>query len=345
MLRFLAILVLLSNAAHGQVFDYATGTKMALASERPMVVFVEQDGCQPCHLLWQTLSTMQEGGDFAKCVFVRVNLSRQPELTAKLVVKSTPVIDCYHYRDGKWQPSTRLSGNVSASVVRTMVRKYTHRAVTTVQQQVSYERPSSVPYGGRMYSHAVCNDPNCGMCWGSRGIGTMLRQAQPVTHNVSTTHLVPLAFRDLPELSPQQIKIAGQQPMPDGAVRACLDLLSIGPGDTLWDIGSGDGRVIVAAALRGATAVGIEIDGEQVERSERAIDFAGVGQMVHVIHEDALKTDLGAVKLAVVYLPPNVTEDVISRLPSGCRVVSYLHEIPGGTRHDSGGYTFFELTK
>ena len=324
------------------MFDYATGTKMALASERPLVVFVEQDGCQPCHLLWQTLSTMQEGGDFAKCVLVRVNLTEQPELTAKLKVTSTPVLDCYHYHSGKWQSSTRLSGNVSASTIRTMVKKYTHRAVTTVQQQVSYERPSAVQWGGRTYTQPVCWNPRCDMDWGPRGIGTMLNQTRAVSKNITHTELVERIFR---ELSPQQIKTAGQQPMPEGAVRACLDLLSIGTGDTLHDIGCGDGRIIVAAALRGATAVGIEIDSEQVERSLRAIDFAGVGESVHVIHEDALKIDLGAVKLAVVYLPPDVTEDVISRLPSGCRVVSYLHEIPGGTEHSVGGYTFYELTK
>ena len=345
MLRFLAILALLSSAAQGQVFDYATALGMAKASERPLIVFVEQDGCAPCHLLWSTLSQMNDSGEFKDCILARVNLTRQPQMTLTMGVSSTPVLDVYNYRDGKWLPRKRLQGNASVPSIRSMLRSYTHRAVTTVKQQVSYERPSSVPYGGRMYSHPVCNNPRCGMCWGARGIGTLLRQSQPVTRNVSTTQLVPLAFRDLPELSPQQIKTAGQQPMPEGAVHALLDLLSIGPGDTLHDIGCGDGRIIVAAALRGATAVGIEIDGEQVERSERAIHFAGVGQMVNVIHQDALKIDLGAVKLAVVYLPPDVTEDVISRLPSGCRVVSYLHEIPGGTEHSVGGYTFYELTK
>ena len=180
------------------------------------------------------------------------------------------------------------------------------------------------------------------MDWGPRGIGTMLNQTRAVTRNITQTEWIERIFR---ELSPQQIKEAGQQPMPEGAVRALLDWLDIGPGDTIHDIGSGDGRIIVAAALRGAQAVGIEIDGEQVERSERAIHFAGVGKMVRVIHEDALKTDLGAVRLCVVYLPPNVTEDVIFRLPEGCRVVSYLHEIPGGTEHSVGGYTFFDLVK
>src|SRR5687768_3101806 len=66
------------------------------------------------------------------------------------------------------------------------------------------------------------------------------------------------------------------EPTPPEIVRVMLELAEVGPGDTLYDLGSGDGRIVIEAAKRGARAVGIEIDGELVERARRMAREAGV---------------------------------------------------------------------
>ena len=339
-MKFLAILLLLSATTQAEVYDYAEAHRLAIASERPLIVFVEQDGCAPCDVLWDTLQRMDAAGEFKDCVLARVNLTRDPQMTRILNVRSTPTLDGYHFYQGQWRKSARIVGPTTATKVRDLIKQFTHRTVVNVKRISEMVKPSSVPYGGRMYSHPVCNSPSCGMCWGPNGIGTLLNKPQLVSRDVSSTNLIPITFTGP---TPEQIKLAGEQPTPEGAVRALLDLIGLKPGDVLYDIGCGDGRIVVAAALRGATAVGIEIDENQVERSRQAIHFAGVGNMVEIIHQDALNVDLSLVGLCTIYLPLDVTESVIERLPRGCRVFTYLHPIKGGIKRVSDGYVFYEL--
>src|SRR5215472_13263220 len=74
---------------------------------------------------------------------------------------------------------------------------------------------------------------------------------------------------------------------PDDVVAAMLDLAEVTEADTVYDLGSGDGRVLIAAARdRGARAVGIEIDPDLVARSREAIREAGLEGRVRVHRGD-----------------------------------------------------------
>ena len=63
-------------------------------------------------------------------------------------------------------------------------------------------------------------------------------------------------------------------PMP--IVEAMLELAAVKPGERLIDLGSGDGRIVLAAARRGAEAIGVEIDAELVERARRRAELEGL---------------------------------------------------------------------
>jgi len=101
--------------------------------------------------------------------------------------------------------------------------------------------------------------------------------------------------------------------------------------DVLYDLGSGDGRVVIAAARRGARAVGIEIDAQLVQDSRDRAFTAGVGERTAFFWQDALKADLGAATVVTLYLFPEINAKLarkfLAELRPGARVVSHRFPI------------------
>ena len=105
-------------------------------------------------------------------------------------------------------------------------------------------------------------------------------------------------------------------------VDAVMDLLALGPRDTLVDIGSGDGRFVVAAARAGAAAVGIERQKPLVARSRDNARMAGVGSRARFVHADAmtLPSVVSRATVVTVFLTPEGFEVLVPWL-----AVSYTH--------------------
>ena len=80
---------------------------------------------------------------------------------------------------------------------------------------------------------------------------------------------------------------------PPAVVEAMLDLAQLQSGETLLDLGCGDGRVVVAAARRGALATGVDIDGQRIAEAEAAALAAGVAGKALFRREDLFVTPLG----------------------------------------------------
>ena len=94
---------------------------------------------------------------------------------------------------------------------------------------------------------------------------------------------------------------------PAAVVEDILDLAAIAPADLLYDLGSGDGRIVIAAAKRGARAIGVEIDGTLVEDSRDHAFTAGVADRATFVWDDVMKDDLRAatgVTLSLYVMPP-----------------------------------------
>jgi len=80
---------------------------------------------------------------------------------------------------------------------------------------------------------------------------------------------------------------------PPPIVRAMLDLAGVTPDDVVYDLGSGDGRIVIAAAREfGARGVGIEIDPSLVAQSRATIRRLGLDERVRIVEQDLLEADL-----------------------------------------------------
>lgn len=95
-------------------------------------------------------------------------------------------------------------------------------------------------------------------------------------------------------------------PTTDLTVERMLELAKVGPKDTLVDLGSGDGRILIAAAKRGAKAVGYEINPFLVKRSRLFIRQAGVEKLATVEWKSFWKADFEKVTVVAVYLFPHL---------------------------------------
>jgi hypothetical protein len=98
------------------------------------------------------------------------------------------------------------------------------------------------------------------------------------------------------------------------------------PSDFLIDLGSGDGRIVIAAAKRGARAMGIEYNPDLVELSQREAEKAGVSDRVAFVNADFFAADLRHATVITTYLYPKVNLKLrprILELKPGTRVVAY----------------------
>lgn len=120
---------------------------------------------------------------------------------------------------------------------------------------------------------------------------------------------------------------APYEPSDEFVSNAMLDLVDTGPSDIVYDLGSGDGRVVIAAARDfGARGVGIEIDQELIEKSRENAEIAGVADRVTFRHEDLFRADIASATVVTLYLLQSVNlrlrPKLLSELRPGTRVVS-----------------------
>lgn len=114
-------------------------------------------------------------------------------------------------------------------------------------------------------------------------------------------------------------------PTPDVTVKAMLDMAKVTPQDFVMDLGSGDGRTVIAAAKRGARAMGVEFNPDMVELSKRKAAEAGVADKVTFVKEDLFQTDLSKATVITMFLLPRINLELrpkILDLKPGTRIVT-----------------------
>jgi len=114
---------------------------------------------------------------------------------------------------------------------------------------------------------------------------------------------------------------------PGRVVDSMLALAAVEPSDVVYDLGSGDGRIVIAAAKRGARAVGIDIDPGWTRIARRNAAAAGVADRATFQTGDAFKADLADATVVTLYLPADLTTAIAPKLRKelrpGTRVVSH----------------------
>ena len=121
---------------------------------------------------------------------------------------------------------------------------------------------------------------------------------------------------------------------PTRAVELMLEMAKIKPGETLYDLGSGDGRIVIAAAEKyKAKAIGIEISPKLVSSAASEIERAKLTDQARVIQGDVFQADLSGADVVTMYLDSESNQKLKPRLEKflkrGARVVSYEYPIPG----------------
>ncbi len=113
---------------------------------------------------------------------------------------------------------------------------------------------------------------------------------------------------------------------PAEIVERMLRMAEVGKGDHLIDLGSGDGRIVIAAARRGATALGVDLDPDLVRRATENAARAGVAERVRFEQRDLFETDLSQASVVAFYLLPEFNVKLLPRLLAlkpGTRIVSH----------------------
>lgn len=112
-------------------------------------------------------------------------------------------------------------------------------------------------------------------------------------------------------------------PSPQSMVDRMLAMAEVQPGDTVIDLGSGDGRIVIAAARRGARAIGIEYNPELVAYARRAAEREGV--RAEFLHGDIFQSDFSNATVVTMFLTPDLILKLRPKLLSlkpGTRIVS-----------------------
>jgi SAM-dependent methyltransferase len=121
------------------------------------------------------------------------------------------------------------------------------------------------------------------------------------------------------------------EPTPPEVVDAMLKLADVKPSDVVYDLGCGDGRIVVRAAQLGARGVGIDIDPERIRDSRARAKAAGVEDRVEFHEQDLFEADVSPATVLTLFLWPQVNlrlrPRLLAELRPGTRVVSYMHDM------------------
>lgn len=121
-------------------------------------------------------------------------------------------------------------------------------------------------------------------------------------------------------------------PTRDTVVDAMLRMANVTSQDTVYDLGSGDGRIVIAAAQKyGARGVGIDIDPERIKESNENAQKAGVTDKVEFIEADLFKSDFSDATVVTLYLLNSLNArlrpTLLEQLKPGTRVVSHAFDM------------------
>ena len=122
-------------------------------------------------------------------------------------------------------------------------------------------------------------------------------------------------------------------PTPHEAVTAMLKLANVGPGDVVYDLGSGDGRILITAVkdFGAARGVGIDIDPAMILEANDNADRAKVADRVRFLNQDLFDTDLHEATVVTLYLLPWLNRKLMPKLKAelkpGSRIVAYRFDM------------------
>jgi precorrin-6B methylase 2 len=124
-------------------------------------------------------------------------------------------------------------------------------------------------------------------------------------------------------------------PTPPEVVDKMLELAQVTKDDVVYDLGCGDGRIVVTAAKKfGCRAFGFDVDPERIQESKENVETNGVGHLVTIEQKDIFTLDLSKANVITLYLLPSLNVKLIpqlEKLKPGSRIVSHDFDMRGVT--------------
>ena len=122
------------------------------------------------------------------------------------------------------------------------------------------------------------------------------------------------------------------EPSPADVVQVMLKLADVKAGDVVYDLGCGDGRIVIAAVVQfGARGVCVDIDPARIAESRENARRAGVEDRIRFVNEDLFTTAIGDASVVMLFLWPEVNlklrPRLLSELAPGSRIVSHFHDM------------------
>jgi len=121
-------------------------------------------------------------------------------------------------------------------------------------------------------------------------------------------------------------------PTPHEVVERMVDMAKVKKGEVVYDLGCGDGRIVVAAAKRGAKATGWDIDPERIVEAKENVKKNKVEENATIIQDDIFTLDLSGADVITLYLWPQLNVKLIpqlEKLKPGSRIVSHDFDMAG----------------
>jgi len=121
-------------------------------------------------------------------------------------------------------------------------------------------------------------------------------------------------------------------PTPEEVVEKMLELAKVGKDDVVYDLGCGDGRIVITAAKKyGARGVGVDIDPERIKESNENARKAGVADRVKFLQQDLFEIDFSEATVVTLYLLPalnvKLRPKLLRDLKPGARIVSHAFDM------------------
>jgi precorrin-6B methylase 2 len=121
------------------------------------------------------------------------------------------------------------------------------------------------------------------------------------------------------------------EPTPPEVVRTMLELAAVRPADVVYDLGCGDGRIVIGAAKLGARGVGVDLDPARVREARENARAAGVEDRVEIRQGDLFETDVSPASVVMLFLQPELNlrlrPRLLAQLRPGSRIVSHWHDM------------------
>lgn len=138
-------------------------------------------------------------------------------------------------------------------------------------------------------------------------------------------------------------------PTPEAVVQRMLELAKVSKNDLIYDLGSGDGRIVITAAKQyGAQGIGVDIDPDRIREANENARKAGVIDRVQFLQQDLFKTDISKATVVTLYLLPEVNlklRPTLLKLKPGTRIVSHAFDMgdwkPERVEQVDGRYIYY----